>query len=113
MMFKTKVAAATGRRLAHLLVAIVTVMLAAPAGAQLQEALNAQVAADKESPDTQNQINGIPDPTRDATGRAAQANADADSLDRYNNPLAEQVKAQQAEIASIEHQLTSDESREG
>ena len=106
MMFKTKVAAATGRRLAHLLVATVTVMLAAPAGAQLQEALNAQVAADKESADVQNQINGIRDRTRDATGRAAQANADADSLDRYNNQLQEQVKSQQTEIASIERQLT-------
>ena len=106
MILKTKVAAATGPRLAHLLVAIVTVMLAAPAGAQLQEALNAQVAADKESADTQNQINTIRDRTRDAQGRAAQATADADSLDRYNNQLQEQVKSQQTEIASIERQLT-------
>jgi hypothetical protein len=88
------------------LVAIVPVMLAAPAGAQLQEALSAQVAADKESADIQNQINGIRDRTRDAVGRAAQATADADSLDRYNNQLAEQVKGQQTEIASIERQLT-------
>ena len=42
----------------------------------------------------------------DAAGRYAQAMADADSLDRYNNQLQEQVKSQQAEIASIEHQLT-------
>jgi hypothetical protein len=106
MMFKTKVAAATGPRLIHLLVAIVPVMLAAPAGAQLQEALTAQAQVDKESADSQKQVNDIRDKTRDAAGRYAQAMADADSLDRYNNQLQEQVKSQQTEIASIERQLT-------
>ena len=42
----------------------------------------------------------------DGAARYAQAMADADSLDRYNTQLQEQVKSQQAEIASIEHQLT-------
>jgi len=42
----------------------------------------------------------------DAAGRYAQAMADADSLERYNSQLQEQLKSQQAEIASIEHQLT-------
>jgi len=106
MMFKTKVAAATGPRWVHLLVAIVPVMLAAPAGAQLQEALNAQTQADKDAAQAQTEINTIRDRTRDAVGRAAQATADADSLDRYNNQLQEQVKGQQTEIASIERQLT-------
>jgi len=106
MMSQTKVAAATGPRLIHLLVAIVPVMLAAPAGAQLQEALNAQVQADKDAAQVQSEINTVRDRTRDAMGRAAQATADADSLDRYNNQLQEQVKSQQTEIASIERQLT-------
>jgi len=106
MMFKTKVATATGPRWVHLLVAIAPVMLAAPAGAQLQEALTAQVAADKQAADDQKQVNDIRDRTRDAAGRYAQASADADSLDRYNNQLQEQVKSQQTEIASIDRQLT-------
>ena len=106
MMFKTRVAAATGPRWVHLLVAIVPVMLAAPAGAQLQEALTAQVGADKQAAEDQNTVNGIRDRTRDAAGRYAQAMADADSLDRYNNQLQEQVKSQQTEITSIERQLT-------
>ncbi len=106
MMLKTKVAAATGPRLAHLLVAIVPVMLATPAGAQLQEALTAQVAADKAAADDQKTVNDIRDKTRDAAGRYAQAIADAESLDRYNNQLQEQVKSQQTEIASIDRQLT-------
>ena len=42
----------------------------------------------------------------DAAGRYAQAMADADSLERYNSQLQEQLKSQQAEIASIERQLT-------
>lgn len=105
-LFKTKVAAATGQRLVHLLVAIVPALLAAPAGAQLQEALTAQVAADKEASQTQDQIKQIQERTQDAAGRYAQAMADADSLERYNNQLQEQVKSQQTEIASIERQLT-------
>jgi hypothetical protein len=81
-------------------------MLAAPAGAQLQEALAAQVAADKETADAQTQINQMRDRTRDAGVRRDQATADADNLDRYNNQLNEQVKSQQAEVTSIERQLT-------
>ena len=54
--FKTKVAAATGPRWVHLLVVLVPAMLAAPAGAQLQEALTAQVAADKAAADAQKAI---------------------------------------------------------
>ncbi len=105
-MFQTKVAAANSPRWVHLLVAIVPVMLAAPAGAQLAEALAGQVQADQESAKTQNEINTIRDRTRDAGVRRDQATADADNLDRYNNQLQEQVKTQQTEIASIDRQLT-------
>jgi chromosome segregation ATPase len=104
--FKTKVAGATGCRLAHLLVAIVPVLLAAPAGAQLQEALTAQAQVDRAAAANQEEINKTRDRTQDAAGRYAQAVADADSLDRYNNQLQEQVRSQQSEIASIEQQLT-------
>ena len=52
-----------------------------------------------------NQINEIRERTQDAAGRYAQAMADAESLERYNNQLNEQVKSQQTEIASIERQL--------
>ena len=103
--FKTKVAAATGPRWVHLLVVLVPAMLAAPAGAQLQEALTAQVAADKAAADAQKDIDGIRDRTQDAAGRYAQAVADADSLERYNRQLDDQVKSQQTEIASIQKQL--------
>lgn len=105
-LFKNKVAAATGSRWAHLLVAIAPALLAAPAGAQLAEALTAQVQADKEAAASQDEIKKIQERTQDAAGRYAQSMADADSLERYNNQLNQQVKSQQAEIASIERQLT-------
>ena len=38
-------------------------------------------------------------------GRYAQAMADAESLERYNAQLTEQVQSQEEEIASIEKQL--------
>ncbi len=103
--FKNKVAQATGHRLAQLLVAIVPALLAAPAGAQLPPALTAQVQTDTEAAQVQNQINGLRDQAQDAAGRYAQAVAEAESLERFNTQLAEQVKSQQEEMASIERQL--------
>jgi hypothetical protein len=102
---KSKVAKATGPRLLHLVVAIVPVVLAAPAGAQLTEALTAQVQADQQAAQSQTTLNDIRERTQDAAGRYAQAVADAESLERYNNQLADQVKSQEEEIASIERQL--------
>ncbi len=103
--FTSKVAKATGRRLLHLMVAIVPVVLAAPAGAQLQSAQQAQVATDQEAAKSQATIDQIRDRAQDEAGRYAQAAADADSLKRYNDQLGEQVKSQADEIASIEKQL--------
>jgi hypothetical protein len=100
----TKVARATCRRLA-ILAAIVPAFLAAPAGAQLNEALQAQAQTDKEAGQSQNRVNDIREKTQDAAGRYAQAMADADSLERYNKQLDEQVKSQETEMASIERQL--------
>jgi hypothetical protein len=102
---KTKVAQATGQRWLHLLVALVPAALAAPAGAQLTEALNAQVQVDRTAAQAQNELNQIRERTQDAAGRYAQALADAESLERYNQQLQEQVESQEAEIASIERQL--------
>jgi hypothetical protein len=100
----TKVARATCRRLA-LVAALVPAFLAAPAGAQLTEALQAQVQTDKAAATSQNQLNDIKEKTQDAASRYAQAMADADSLERYNKQLDEQVKSQETEMASIERQL--------
>jgi hypothetical protein len=78
------------------------------AGAQQQvtQALQAQVQNDKERATEQGQINKVREQTQDAAGRYAQAMADADSLERYNKQLDSQVKSQEAEMASIERQLT-------
>jgi hypothetical protein len=103
--FTTKVAKATGNRLLHLLVAIVPVILAAPAGAQLESAQKAQVATDQEAVKSQAAIDEIKSRTDDAASLYAQASADAESLKRYNEQLGEQVKSQAEEIASVEKQL--------
>jgi hypothetical protein len=79
--------------------------LAAPAGAQLNEALQAQAQVNKAAADSQNSINQLRERTQDAAGRYAQAIADAESLERYNNQLNEQVQSQEMEMASIERQL--------
>jgi hypothetical protein len=86
--------------------ALVPAFLAAPAGAQLSEALQAQAQVDQAAAAAQNELNGIREDTQDAAGRYAQAMADADSLERFNEQIAEQVRSQEEEIASIERQLT-------
>lgn len=87
------------------MVALIPAAFAAPAGAQLTQALTAQVEADRAAAQSQAQINQIRERTQDAAARYAQAMADVESLDRYNNQLQEQVTSQQEEIASIERQL--------
>jgi hypothetical protein len=86
-------------------VVLVPAALAAPAGAQLPEALTAQVDADRQAAQSQAQIDALRERTQDAAGRYAQAMADAESLERYNDQLAEQVQSQEQEIASIERQM--------
>ena len=87
------------------MVAVVPAALAAPAGAQLQEALTSQVQVDQQAAENQRELNGIRERTQDAAGRYAQAVADAESLERYNSQLEEQVRSQEQEIASIEEQI--------
>jgi hypothetical protein len=103
--FNSRIARAIGDRLAAPAVAIVAVLMAAPAGAQLSNALDAQVQVDRESAQAQAQLNEIRERTQDAASRYAQALADAESLERYNAQLSEQVQSQETEIASIETQL--------
>ncbi len=89
------------------MVALVPAAFAAPAGAQqqLQEAVTAQAQVDREAANAQAALNQIRERTQDAAGRYAQALADAESLERFNSQLEEQVRSQEAEIASIEQQL--------
>ena len=102
---RTKVARATGPRSFHLVVALAMAGFVAPAGAQLQEALTQQVAADNEAAQNQQELNGIRERTQDAQAREQQATADAESLERFNRQLEEQVREQEVEVASIERQL--------
>ena len=51
-----------------------------------------------------------PPATEDAASRYARALADSESLQRYNLLLEEQVKSQEAEVASIQRQLVEIES---
>lgn len=88
------------------MVALLPAALAAPAGAQLQEALTAQVQTDRAAAQSQAQIDEVRERTADAAGRYAQAMADAESLERFNAQLQEQVTSQEEEIASIERQLS-------
>jgi hypothetical protein len=104
-LFNSKIAQAIGDRLAPLVVTVASAVIAAPAGAQLNQALTAQVEVDREAAQLQGQLNQIRERTQDAASRYAQALADADSLERYNNQLNEQVVSQEQEIASIEQQL--------
>jgi hypothetical protein len=87
------------------MVALIPAALAAPAGAQLQEALTAQAQVDREAAASQNTLDQLRERTQDAAGRYAQAVAEAESLERFNRLLEEQVRSQEEEIASIERQL--------
>lgn len=85
--------------------ALLALAAAAPATAQLDRALGAQAEADRAAAASQQRINELRDQTLDAAGRYAQALAEADSLERYNQQLSSQVASQEEEIASIERQL--------
>jgi hypothetical protein len=89
------------------MVALVPAVFAVPAGAQqqLQEAVAQQAQVDRDAAAAQTEINAIRERTQDAAGRYAQAIADAESLERFNRQLEEQVRSQEEEIASIEQQL--------
>ena len=87
------------------MVALVPAGFVTPAAAQLQEALTQQVAADNEAAQNQQELNGIRERTQDAQAREEQASAEAESLERFNRQLEEQVEVQETELASIARQL--------
>jgi hypothetical protein len=102
---RTKVAEATDRRWLHLVVALLPVVVAAPADAQvLDEAIQAQIQVDRDAAAQQQELNGIRDRTEDAEGRTAAAIAEAENFERFNRLLEEQVRSQEEEIASVERQ---------
>lgn len=102
---RTKVAIATRPRWVRLVAALAPAALAAPASAQLQEALAAQIEVDRAAAQSQNTIDQLRERTLDAGGRASEANAAAESLERFNRQLEAQVREQEEELSSIEEQL--------
>ncbi|MDN5870655.1 MAG: DUF3450 domain-containing protein [Nitrococcus sp.] len=92
-------------RAAAALLAAIACIAVAPAGAQLEEVLQAQAATDAAAAKSQEQINDLVDRTEETAARYAQVLAEAKSFERYNEKLSEQLKAQQQEIASIKRQL--------
>lgn len=90
-----------------LLTVAVPVILTAPVYAQtVDNAVNAQVAVDKDAAASQDRINEVRDKTQDAASKYAQAVAESESMEKYNKQLAGQVADQEKEVASIEKQLT-------
>ena len=68
-------------------------------------AVGAQTQTDNAAAAAQETINEVVDRTQDAANRYAQALAELDSLNKYNENLQKQVDAQQTEMASIQRQL--------
>ena len=89
---------------------LIAMFPAAQAMAQQQPLNEAAVAAQAETnatvAATQEGINTLVDQTQELTSAYAQALAELDSLNKYNDQLQEQVGAQETEMASIQTQLT-------
>lgn len=68
--------------------------------------VSAQTGADAAAAASQERVNALVDQTQDSAGRYAQTMAELDSLNRYNEQLQEQVTSQEAEMASIQDQLS-------
>jgi chromosome segregation ATPase len=73
--------------------------------AQPGAAITAQIETDRAAAQAQGRVNDLRDRTQDAADRYAQFLAEAESLEAFNEQLAEQVESQEAEITSIEQQL--------
>jgi hypothetical protein len=71
-----------------------------------QAAVAAQQEADQAAQQAQVQINNTVDQTQQAGAQYAQTMAEVDSLNKYNTQLQEQINSQEAEIASIQTQLS-------
>ncbi len=100
----------TRRRQAALGVLLVATLLGEQARTQaepLAAAVAAQSEADKAAAATQQRIDTLDEQTKGIAARYVQALADVDSLNKYNEQLARQVKSQDAEVASLEEQLSA------
>lgn len=81
-------------------------LLAIPvASAQLQQTLQAQIQADRAAAKSQQRVDQIHEQTLDAAAQYAQAMAEAESYERYNEQLEAQLRSQEKEIASIRQQM--------
>lgn len=70
------------------------------------DAVRAQQQADAAAVAAQQQINTQVEQTLEIGGQYAQTMAEVDSLNKYNTQLQEQINSQEAEMASIQTQLT-------
>lgn len=71
----------------------------------LAAAVAAQTEADKSAAAAQQRIDTLDEQTQGIAAKYVQALADVDSLNKYNEQLARQVKSQDGEVASLEQQL--------
>jgi seryl-tRNA synthetase len=91
---------------------VYSMAVAVPLGLSMQvaaqsvdAAANAQVGVDQAAAASQNKINQTIDKTQDAANKYAQSLAEAESMEKYNKQLGDQVKEQEEEMGSIEKQL--------
>ncbi|MES2626481.1 MAG: DUF3450 family protein, partial [Pseudomonadota bacterium] len=68
-------------------------------------AVEAQDNANEAAAQSQESINGLVDQTQELSNQYAQALAELDSFNKYNEQLQVQVNGQQTEMASIQTQL--------
>jgi seryl-tRNA synthetase len=91
---------------------LLSLVAAAPLGLSIyvsaqtiEGAVNAQVGVDNAAAASQERINQTLDKTQDAASKYAQSLAEAESMEKYNKQLGDQVKEQEQEMVSIEKQL--------
>lgn len=95
--------------IAGLRMALIASLLSTPVLAQEPldaTAVNAQSETDAAAAASQQRINDTVDRTQTLGGQYAQTMAEVDSLNQYNEQLQSQIDSQEAEMASIQTQLT-------
>ena len=88
-----------------LLLSVIPATQVAAQDAINEAAVNAQNQANAAAAQSQESINGLVDQTQELSTQYAQALAELDSFNKYNEQLQEQVNGQQAEVSSIQTQL--------
>lgn len=94
-----------GRSVLVAMGATAALLAASVAAAQLEQTLQAQIQVDREAAQSQLRIDRIHEQTLDAAAQYAQSMAEAESYERYNEQLKEQLRSQEVEIASTQQQL--------